>query len=174
MARIFVLLLLAAVLLAGCFGVLHNMVSYAVGASYFHDIKFPQFAIAEDLQNRLGAAVVGWRASWWMGLVLGLPVFGFGLILLDSPTRLLRVGVGALTLALIFTLGGAMFGLTLGLIAPSVADALPLPEGLGDRDSFLRAALMHEGSYYGAMLALPVGLWRVWAARRVTPQGRDT
>jgi len=166
MAKTFVILMIAAVLVAGIFGVLHNQLSYSVGASYFYDIKFPQFGIPEDMQNRLGAALVGWRSSWWLGFSLGLPVFGLGAVLLDRPDRLRAAGIAALVAAVLLTLGGAMFGLTLGLIAPSVADSLPLPDGLGDRDSFLRAALMHEGAYYGAVLGLPVGLWIVFGARR--------
>lgn len=166
MARTFILLLTLSVLVAGLFGALHNQLSYSVGASYFLDIKFPQFGISESWQNRVGASLVGWRASWWMGLVLGVPVFGLGLLCLDRPARLRAAGITALIVAIMLTLGGAMLGLTLGMIAPSVADALPLPQGLTDPDGFLRAALMHEGSYVGAILGLPAGLWTIWAARR--------
>jgi hypothetical protein len=173
MARSFLILLVLAVLGAGLFGALHNQLSYSVGASYFHDLKFGQFGISEDWQNRAGAALVGWRASWWMGLALGLPVFGLGLVLVDRPNRFRALGLAVLVLALILALAGAMGGLALGMIAPGYATSLPLPEGIGNPAGYLRAALMHEGAYMGAALALPIGLWIMWRARRsVGPKER--
>ncbi|MDA7424004.1 hypothetical protein [Thalassococcus lentus] len=161
----FVLLLGLACLVSAVFGALHNQLSYSVGAGYFYEFKFPQFGVTEDLQNRLGAALVGVRASWWMGLMLGVPVFGLACVLLPS-SRVMPVGVAAIVIAMICTLIGAMIGLVLGLYAPQVADQLPLPSGISDEGSFLRAALMHEGAYFGAGFGLLAGLWVVWGARK--------
>src|SRR5262245_8551818 len=74
-------LLVAACVVAGLYGMLHNQISYSVSPDYFHAFKFIQFRIPEDLQNRLGASVVGWHASWWMGLIIGIPVLLIALIL---------------------------------------------------------------------------------------------
>ncbi len=169
----FLVLLAIACLSAGLFGMVHNQLSYSVGASYFHEFKFAQFAIDGDLQNRLGAALVGWRASWWMGLLIGIPAFGLGLVLL-RPARLLPVGLAAIGITVTLALAGAMVGLTLGMIAPSYAPTLPLPDGVTDPDSFLRAALMHEGAYLGGVLGCVAALVTTWRARRLPAEGSPT
>ncbi|MFD1344620.1 hypothetical protein, partial [Litorisediminicola beolgyonensis] len=72
------LIFAASVITAGLFGVLHNQLSYSVGPAYFTELKFDQFGIAPDRQTRLGAALIGWRASWWMGAALAVPVLVLG------------------------------------------------------------------------------------------------
>jgi len=77
---VFILLCLAAMVAAGIFGVLHNQLSFSVGASYFYDVKFAQFGINPDIPPRIGAAQVGWMASWWMGLAMALPAMLIGFL----------------------------------------------------------------------------------------------
>jgi len=68
-------------MIAGLYGALHNQISYTVSPDYVHAFKFQQFDISENLQGRVGASIVGWYASWWMGLLIGVPVLLVGLIL---------------------------------------------------------------------------------------------
>jgi hypothetical protein len=82
--------LVFACVIAGAYGAIHDQISYTVAPSYYHDFKFIQFAIAPELQNRLGASIVGWSATWWMGLVIGAPLYVAGLFIRDdllSSTR---------------------------------------------------------------------------------------
>jgi hypothetical protein len=92
MAKIalFPVLLAAGCVIAGLYGALHDQVSYTVSPDYFHAFKFRQFAIPAELHNRLGAALVGWYATWWMGLFIGVPVLVVGLIMPDGRTYLTR------------------------------------------------------------------------------------
>src|SRR5262245_51244273 len=78
---LFPILLIAACLCAGLYGALHNQISYTVSPDYFHAFKFDQFGIPEGLRGRIGASIVGWHASWWMGFLIGVPVLILGLIL---------------------------------------------------------------------------------------------
>jgi hypothetical protein len=78
---LFPVLLLATCLTAGVYGVVHNQISYTVSPDYFLAFKFYQFGIPDELRGRIGASIVGWYASWWMGLVIGVPVLLVGLIL---------------------------------------------------------------------------------------------
>jgi hypothetical protein len=160
------ILALVAVIVAGAYGALHNQLSYSVGSSYFHDLKFAQFGIDPHLQNRLGASLVGWQASWWMGLIVGLPAFLLGAVILRRPQRLLAAGLGAIGAVIITVLLFSMGGLILGMMAPQYAASLPLPEGITDTESFLRAALMHEASYYGGFVGALVALISVWQSRK--------
>ena len=165
--RRFLILLALAVATAAIFGALHNQLSYSVGASYFNDLKFPQFGIGEGLRNRVGAALVGVLSSWWMGLAIGIPAFGLGLRLIRRGDAYLASGIAAIGAVIFVTLVCAMAGLVLGMLAPSVAADLPIPAGVGDAESYLRARLMHEGAYLGGLfIGLPVAIWTMWRGAR--------
>ncbi|MFZ5963447.1 hypothetical protein ACOXXX_10885 [Thalassococcus sp. BH17M4-6] len=164
----FALLLVSAAVAAGLFGALHNQLSYSVGASYFHDFKFAQFGVPGDLHNRLGAALVGWRASWWVGLLVGLPAFLLGLFLMARPQAYLAAGLGAIFAVVMLTLLASGTGLFIGM---TLADAamlqdIPIPDGVTDRAGFVRAGLMHDASYIGGALGLILALVIVWRAAR--------
>jgi hypothetical protein len=69
----FVLFMVLALLTAGIFGALHDQISYTVSHEYFTRFKFFQFGLLDPaVPERLRAAQVGFLASWWMGIPLGL------------------------------------------------------------------------------------------------------
>jgi hypothetical protein len=146
-------LLVAGCLIAGLYGALHDQVSYSVSPDYFHAFKFRQFDIPVGLHNRLGAAIVGWHGSWWMGAIIGVPVLLVGLVMPDARaywTRgLVAFAVVAAT-ALIVGLGALTYA-----SASITAANLPeywYPPGVGDRVAFARAGTMHNFSYLGGFL----------------------
>jgi hypothetical protein len=70
---IFAAFIPAALLVAGLFGALHDQISYSVSNEYFTKFKFAQFHLLNpDTPTRLHVAAVGFVASWWMGIPLGL------------------------------------------------------------------------------------------------------
>ena len=174
---IFLFLVGLAALTAAIFGALHNQLSYTVGPSYFTDFKFRQFDISSDLPDRIGAAWVGVQASWWMGILVGLPAFLIGLFIVPQRQTYLAAGIGAIGLVLTFTLFAALAGLIGGLVADRTGlldPYLQLPEHL-DRSEFLRAGFMHNASYLGAALGGLIAIWPMFRARRIdtvrtTPQ----
>jgi acyl-CoA thioester hydrolase len=87
---VLVLLLALAALTRRIFGALHNQLSYTVGPTYFTGLKFPQFAIPADTAPRLGAALVGVQASWWMGPLVALPAFLYGFFAVPRTETYLR------------------------------------------------------------------------------------
>ena len=165
----FLMLLAVSVLAAGLYGMLHNQLSYSVGSAYFHQLKFPQFGIAAEHWDRWGAALVGWKASWWMGLLIGLPAFGLGMLWIGQPQHLLGAGLGAIGIVLMVALFCAMLGLLLGMAVDpqALADHVAMPAGIASPDGFLRAALMHEGSYLGGALGLLLAVATMWRVGRI-------
>ncbi|KCV82921.1 signal peptide protein [Actibacterium atlanticum] len=163
-------LLLGACLLAGLYGAVHNQISYSVGPDYFHAFKFRQFGIPADQHGRLGAAIVGWRASWWMGLIIGAPI------------ALLSIAIpGAARAAKTFAMAAILVvGLTLGLglasllftVPPDLYHLMYVPTGLSDPAPFVRAGFMHNTSYLAGLIGLAFGVvfmaWRIWRVRRET------
>jgi hypothetical protein len=151
--------------LAGVYGIVHNQISFTIGPDYFHAFKFQQFRIPELLQSRVGAGYVGWQASWWMGLVIGIPIAVMTLGI-PSPAQALRVFLRAAFLVVAITLA-------LGLVSLAFdppMDHIPVPAAASDPTGFGRAALLHNTSYLAGMIGLVVGLIyagaQVRAARR--------
>lgn len=171
---VFAFLCFAAVIAASLFGALHNQVSFSIGASYFYDVKFTQFQIDRALPPRVGAALVGVLASWWMGLLMGLPAFLLGLWKIQGTRRYFQVGVKSITAGLLSAAAGASCGLAYGAITDlnALVARLPFLDAFSDPAGFARAALMHDASYIGGGLGALIALWITWQARsKPIPQG---
>lgn len=168
---VFFLLLALSALAASAFGAAHNQLSFSVGPDYFLSLKFPQFGIADDTAPRLGAAIVGVQASWWMGVMVGLPAFLYGLLSVPTARSYFAAGLGAIGLVFLLSMAAAFNGLILGLVATSTGfldNAIAIPDPV-DRADFLRAGLMHEASYLGGGLGALLAFWPMIRAKR-----RDT
>jgi hypothetical protein len=160
------ILLLIAVLLAGVYGAVHNQLSYSVSPEYFHDFKFLQFRIPQNLQGRVGASLVGWCASWWMGVVIGLPVLVMGGFVLKAETYF-RHCLTAMGVVIGTTLTIGLLGLLTATLAVDDASLLDywFPEGVEDRIAFARAGVMHDASYLGGILGIGTGMAYLWRMR---------
>ena len=164
----FLMMLVAACLVAGIYGALHNQVSYTVGPDYFHFLKFPQFGIGEGMPPRLGAAQVGFLASWWMGVVIGLPLATLAMFVRGPVRAAWRAFRVAVILVLGLTAGLGL--MSLGLPIPEEVGArIPVPEG-AEAEGFRRAAMLHSASYLAGLMGLLGGLLvmiaAVWRSRR--------
>jgi hypothetical protein len=143
------LLLFFGLLYVGCvmcggYGALHNQISYTISPALFDLYFFPQFDTPLELRNRIGASLVGWQASWWMGLIVGAPILLVGLLIPGSKAYLTRClfAFGLVTATTVIV----------GLGALVYADST-LPE----HSAIDRAEMMHGGSYLGGFLGILTG-----------------
>lgn len=166
---IFFLLLGLAALAAALFGAAHNQLSYSVGPTYFTAFKFEQFGIADDVSPRLAAALVGVQASWWMGPLIGLPAFLYGLFAVPRARTYLAAGLGAIFVVVLLTTFGALTGLIGGMIADTTGllDPYLTFRGGPTRSDFLRAGFMHDASYLGGALGLLAAFFPMRRARKI-------
>lgn len=164
---VFFALLALGVLAAAIFGAAHNQLSFTMGPDYFHVLKFPQFGIAEGMADRMGAALVGVQASWWMGALIGLPAFLFGLFAVGDARAYLGAGIGAIGLVILLATSFAAIGLVAGMVLAGhpLLDIMPIPAGANALD-IQRAGLMHEASYLGGALGGVLAFWPMMRARR--------
>ena len=110
----FFLFIPTAILVAGLFGVLHDQISYSVSNEYFTKFKFLQFHFLNpDVPERIRAAEVGFLASWWMGIPLGVLCGSAGFVQ-RSPALMRRALLWSLLVIAIFTLTIALTGLAYG------------------------------------------------------------
>jgi hypothetical protein len=164
---LFPVLLAAGCLIAGLYGALHDQISYSVSPDYFHHLKFRQFDIPQALHNRLGAALVGWYATWWMGILIGIPLLSVGLVLPGARNYLvgclIAFGLVAAT-ALTVGLGGLLYAC---LTIHSPEDfAWGFPEGVADKVAFARVGAMHNFSYLGGFIGIVTGCGYLLIRRR--------
>ena len=166
----FVVFVGAAVIAAGFFGIVHDEVSYTVSSEYFTKCKFIQFHLLDtEIPERIRAAAVGFRASWWMGLPIGLLV-GVGGFLERSPARMRRTLGWSIILVLGFTMAFALCGLCYGMLRTAHVDLASyegwfIPRDLHDPRAFLRAGYMHNAAYLGGVLSIPMA-WMFQLYRR--------
>lgn len=167
------ILVVAACLIAGVYGALHNQLSYSISPEYFHDLKFAQFGITDTLWNRVGAAWVGWQASWWMGLLLSFPILPVALF---AP-RARGFAVAFLSACALVVATAALFAFGNLLLSFLVADPVQpwaRRPGVEDAEAFSRAGALHNGSYLGGFAgSLLASANAVIHVRRMRKASRD-
>ena len=160
-------LFVVACLFAGVYGAIHNQISYTVSPEYFTKFKFHQFGLIH-FQDRLGAAIVGWSAAWWMGIVIGVVLIPLGLVIRGNAnyfwSMIRAFGIVALTTLIV------------GLVALSIAFVIVDPETVGeftrynnaiDNDAaFVRAGTMHNFSYLGGIAGIITGAFAIFRQRK--------
>jgi hypothetical protein len=158
---IFAAFVFLSVLAAGLFGIVHDQISYTVSHEYFTKFKFIQFRLLDaDVPERVRAGWVGFLASWWMGIPLGLFAGAAGFVQ-RTPSQMRRALLWSLPLLIAFTLSVAIAGLVYGVFQTQSIDFANyrgwyLPVGLEQPRRFLCAGYMHNSAYLGGVLAIPV------------------
>ena len=160
-------LFVVACIFAGGYGAIHNQISYTVAPEYFTKFKFHQFGLIH-FQDRIGAAIVGWNAAWWMGAIIGAVLIPLGLLIRGNANYfwgMIRVfGIVALTTLIV------------GLVALASAFLIVDPETVGeftrynneidDDAAFARAGTMHNFSYLGGLIGLITGAIAIFWQRK--------
>lgn len=169
---IFLAFLPAAITMAGLFGAIHDQISYTVSDEYFTRFKFIQFRLLDsDTPERLKAALVGFLASWWMGLPLGL-LTGMAGFIHPTSRQMKRALFWSLPLMAGFTLAFALGGLVYGYFQTTELDITAyqgwfIPKGLVHPRNFICAGYMHNAAYIGGVAAIPLtGIFHFMYRRR--------
>lgn len=162
------LLFLIGCLFAGVYGALHNQISYTVSPEYFTQYKFHQFHISPDMPDRIGAAIVGWNASWWMGIVIGIVVIPFGLKIPGLKQYFFGTvrsfAVVALTAMVVLLL--ALLIAFVAVDADFAGQQVRFGNEIDNDVAFMRAGIMHTLSYLGGLVGIITGCISIVAQRR--------
>lgn len=168
-----IVVILVTPLIAGCYGVLHDQLTYTISHEYFTKFKFFQFGFANEGKEahlatpRLWVAAVGFLATWWVGLILGIGHGMVGLIQKDYRAMLKIVGRAIIiNLATAFVSG--LTGLAYGWFYLSAKGVnWYLPETLIDKQSYIAVGSIHNFGYLGGLIGLVTGMaYQVFAARQ--------
>lgn len=174
----FILIVLIASILGGVYGVIHDQITYSISQEYYSKFKFIQFGLLEwgmgenigtgdspeiKLNNpRFGASIVGFLATWWVGLICGV-VLGFVGLIHEDGKKMFRVTMKAFLLTIIVALIVGLIGLLYGKCY-LIQDNLNwyLPQNLISRERFIMVGSMHNFSYLGGLLGLLVSVVYSW------------
>jgi len=177
--RKFLILLIifaAAPVVAGLYGILHDQITFTISPEYFTRFKFQQFQISPALPYRLAVAIVGWSATWWMGIPIGFILGCVGLIHYNSKDMLtVTMKAFIVTIAIAFATGliGLLYGeIFLANKSPEYFQNWSIPDNLADFRSFIAVGSMHNFSYLGGLTGVIAGIVYSVVRRRKLPLQR--
>ena len=159
-----ILIIAIAPIIGGFFGILHDQLTYTISPEYYTKFKFYQFGLM-DMRNeaifpnpRIQVSAVGFMATWWMGLPIGLILGLVGLIHKDHR-QMLKVTMKAVLITVIVAFVTGLIGLAYGkLFLVDKGVDWWLPENLIDRENFISVGSMHNFSYLGGLFGLIAGI----------------
>ena len=163
-------------LLAGCYGILHDQVTYSLSPEYFTRLKFPQFHYANlGLSDRVFVGEIGFLATWWVGLFaawfiarIAVPAF--------PRTAAIRHSLRAFLIVLAFALASSIVGYVLGIAHDSDYSAwedLTPSLGIVDLPGFVRVAYIHNASYLGGLVGLIAAIFYLKKLKCAEQDGRS-
>jgi hypothetical protein len=174
MKRILLLLLIIGLgpIIGGLFGIIHDQLTYTISPEYYTKFKFYQFGLM-DIGNeaifpnpRLEVSAVGFMATWWMGLPIGLVLGLVGLTINNNKKMFLTV-IKAFVLTTIVAFATGLIGLAYGKL--HLADTGVnwwLPNNLIDKKNFIAVGSMHNFSYIGGLTGLIAGIIYILKQRK--------
>ena len=174
MKKLLILLLIVLIspIIGGGYGILHDQLTYTISHEYYTKFKFHQFGLMlfenEAVNPRILVSIVGFMATWWMGLPIG---FILGLVGLrhQNHKRMFVVTMKAVIITIIVTFITGLVGLTYGkLYLVRTGVSWYLPDNLIDIDNFISVGSMHNFSYLGGLLGLIAGIIYSVKQRRKT------
>ncbi len=170
---IFLLILIIAPLIGGLYGIIHDQFTFTLSPEYYTKFKFYQFNLMDTgveaifPNPRLQVSMVGFMATWWIGIPIGL-ILGFeGLRHKDAKT-MFRITFKALiitvSVALIVGLLGLAFGYFILVNRPIESfEGWYIPNNVIDVKSYIMVGAMHNFSYIGGVIGLVVAI--IYSAR---------
>mgnify|MGYP000848926478 FL=1 len=160
----FIKILLISILIAGCYGIIHDLITSSICPEYYTKFKFFQFGIMDDYQRPfrgnlpLMASIVGFLATWWFGLLLGFILSVFGLVF-KLEDRFIEITLNSIFLVIIV---GVFFGFC-AYIFGSLNANYNLSYNLYEQKiieirQFNLVGLIHNFSYLGGIIGLIIGI----------------
>ena len=168
--RTFLFVVICTIVIASCYGILHDQVTYSISHEYYTKFKFIQFGLTEEGipvdTPRTAAIIVGIMATWWMGMFIGILFAGI-LLFFKTKTNIYGIYFRAVVLTFGITVLSGIAGYIYAkteLVHTGVAWYLPAE--LVDRDSFICVGSIHNFSYIGGVLGCMAGTLYILIRKR--------
>lgn len=163
-----ILIVILAMLIGGLYGSLHDQLTYIISPEYYTRFKFHQFGLVDNLGEailpnpRLAVAIVGFLATWWMGIPIGI-ILGLTGLIHPGWKRMLTVTCKAILVTVLLAFLTGVVGFLYGhfYLAHKTREDFPnwyFPENLVDFKSFVTVGSIHNFSYLGGITGLISGI----------------
>lgn len=171
-----ILIIGLAPIIGGLYGILHDQLTYTISPEYYTKFKFYQFGLM-DIGNeaifpnpRIEVSGVGFMATWWMGLPIGLILGLVGLVHKDNK-QMFRATLKAIFVTVIVAFATGLIGLAYGkLYLADIGVDWWLPDNLIDTKNFIAVGSMHNFSYLGGLTGLIAGtIYSIKQKRKYAP-----
>lgn len=149
--------------LAGFYGVIHDQLTYSISPEYFTRFKYGQsgFEPAWFGGHRPTLVVIGFLATWWVGLLIGIIFNLSGLTLVARP-MLVVTWRRAVLLTFGITVVAGVIGYFYGrFVLPKTGVTWWLPDYLQHPADFIAVGSIHHFSYGGGVVELLAGVGRI-------------
>jgi hypothetical protein len=146
--------------IAGFYGVLHDRITYSISPEYFTKFKYEQFGFEAFWfgGDRQTVGVIGFLATWWTGLIIGLVLATVALKCEDHKSMRKAYFHGlkrTFAVAVLFAFVGFVYG---KFFLDPLQVKWRFPENLIDVENFVVVGSIHNFSYLGGAVGLIVGL----------------
>lgn len=149
------------ILLAGLYGILHDQITYSIAPEYFTKFKYDQFGFEPQWLggDRQTVAVIGFLATWWTGMFIGL-VLGLTALIFRDHKTMRKALQKAVAITFCFAVATGVFGFFYGrFILTKTGVDWWLPDNLVDKNAFITVGSIHNFSYLGGLLGLVAGIY---------------
>jgi hypothetical protein len=148
------------VVIAGLYGIAHDEITYSISHEYFTKFKYIQFDINPTnlLTDREAVAIIGFLATWWVGLIIGIVLASVALIYPDHVSMRKAV-MSAILIVFITAILFGFFGYLQGkyYLTRTGVDWW-LPANLEHKNDFIIVGSIHNFSYLGGAAGLTLAL----------------
>jgi hypothetical protein len=148
------------IIIAGLYGIIHDQITYSISPEYFTKFKYRQFGFDPSWfgGHRQTVAVIGFLATWWMGLFIGIVLGLLGLIFKDHIT-MKRSIIKAIKIVFVTAIVFGIIGFLWGKyhLATTGVDWW-MPEDLIDKSNFIVVGSIHNFSYMGGIAGLLIAM----------------
>ena len=134
--------------------------TYTISPEYYTKFKFIQFNLADSgaaqhmTQPRSAVVMVGVKATWWMGMYIGIVIGLFALVFRNTDrmfaSSMQALGI-VLSIAILTGVIGGFYGHN--VLAKKGVDWW-LPNNLVHRTDFITVGSIHNFSYLGGIIGL--------------------
>lgn len=160
----FLLTIFLTPLLAGLYGIIHDQFTYTICHEYYTKFKFYQLGLVDMGTEailpdpRIAVAAVGFMATWWTGVFIGIGNALVGLLQKDNKI-MLKMILKATLITIIITVLTGIVGLCYGkFYLAKTGVNWWLPNNLIDKEAFIAVGSMHNFSYLGGAIGLFAGM----------------
>jgi hypothetical protein len=161
-------------LLGGLYGIMHDQITYSISNEYFTKFKYAQFGFEPAWfgGDRPTVVVIGFLATWWVGLAIGTMLGLVALLFQDAAAmrkaigRAIAVVYGTVMLA---GLAGFCYG---KYYLTNTGVNWWLPAGLVHKNDFITVGSIHNFGYAGGLLGFLLGAFYLLKTRYFTAAPR--